>query len=62
MSDFEQLKNNLQMQEEFIRGVMTIFASQEIENRDMCLKYGLYRLTNILGWRVWTTCETFTMM
>jgi hypothetical protein len=26
------------MQEDFIRGVMTIFASGEGENKDMCLK------------------------
>ena len=38
VADFEQLKNNLQMQEEFIRGVMNIFASQDSENKDLCLK------------------------
>ena len=38
-SDFDQLKNNLQMQEEFIRGVMGIFASNDsADNADMCLK------------------------
>jgi len=38
VSDFEAFKDNLQIQEEFIRGVMGIFASGEGENNDMCLK------------------------
>jgi len=38
VSDFEEIKDNLDMQEEFIRGVMGIFASNEGENKDMCLK------------------------
>jgi hypothetical protein len=38
VSDFDLFKDNLQMQEEFIRGVMGIFASEEGENKDLCLK------------------------
>lgn len=42
LSDFEALKNNQAMQEDFIRGVMGIFSStsENKENQDMCLKMG----------------------
>lgn len=40
LSDFDELQNDTTMQSNLVQGVLKMFASDENDNADLCLKMG----------------------